>query len=898
MVTALDATDSIAAGYAGTVHFTSTDGNALLPTDMTLTDGTGTFSATLRTAGSQTLTATDTARSSITGTSAPIDVSPGAATHFSVTSPVSATAGLSFSITVTALDQFNNSATGYSGTIHFTSSDVGAMLPGDSGLNHGTGNFNVTLITAASQTITATDMAHFSINGTSNSIAVMAAAATRFIVTAPAGATIATAFNVTVTAEDRFNNRATGYTGTVHFTSTDGAAVLPGNSTLTAGTAIFSVTLNTIGIQTVTATDTVISSITGTSNNIGVSAGPATHFAIVAPGSTTTGTGFTFTVTALDARNNRAFGYAGTVHFASSDPNAGLPPDSRLTNGLGIFTAILQIGGIETITGTDSINSSITGTSNTISVAVVATHFRIDAPANATLGTALSFTVTAVDQFDNTTSTYNGTVHFTSSDTFANLPGNASLSGGTGSFSATLFKLSNQTISVEDVSHPALTGQATILVDPPTNPIPPRVVGFTPSTTTGPISSVTVTFVGFVDATTFTSASFDVFHGPNGNIPLNSISVTEIIPTKVFAISFPAQSARGIYTMTFGPNLRDFAGNEMDQNDNGIAGEADDAFTGHFVIAPHSAHPELVVGADATGGPEVKVFDEVTHQKLADFYAYDPHFLGGVRVALGDINGDGIPDVITAPGAGGGPDIRVWDISSGTPVLIREFMAYSPFFAGGVFVASGDVNGDGRADITTGAGAGGGPEVKVFSGKDNSIIMDVMAYSPFFNGGATVATGDVNGDGYADVITGAGPGGGPHVKVYSGKTLTQIEGYYAFNPTFNGGVNVALADIIGTGRPDVVAGTATKDTLINVFDGLTGAALTSFYAPFPTILVGGVRVGAISSLDGGLSQEILAAAAPGNAPRLIAYDNAAKAVLDSFYAFNPFFQGGVYIGGS
>jgi hypothetical protein len=646
-----------------------------------------------------------------------------------------------------------------------------------------------------------------------------------------------------------------------------------------------------------TATDTLNPSITGTSNQIGVSAGPATHFAIVAPNSTTTGTSISFTLTALDAHNNRAFGYAGTVHFTSSDSHAGLPPDSPLTNGLGTFTAIFRIGGIETIMGTDQANSSIAGTSNGINVTVGASQFRIDAPANAISGSAFSFTVTAVDQFNNTATTYNGTIHFTSSDTNANLPANAALQAGTGSFSATLFRVNNQTISVEDLSHPALAGQATILVGRPTNLMPPRVVGFTPKTTTGPISSVTVTFVGLVDASAFTSTSFDVFHGPNGDIPLNSISIREIAPGNMFVISFPSQSALGSYTLTFGPNVRDFAGDEMDQNNNGIPGEADDAFTGHFVIAPHSADPELVVGADATGGPEVKVFDEVTHQKLADFYAYDPHFLGGVRVALGDINGDGIPEVITAPGAGGGPDIRVWDIGSGTPVLYREFMAYSPLFSGGVFVASGDVNGDGRADIITGAGAGGGPEVKVFSGKDNSILMDVMAYSPFFNGGATVAAGDVNGDGYADVVTGAGPGGGPHVKVYSGRTWTQIEGYYALNPTFNGGVNVALADIIGTGRPDVVAGTATNGTLINVFDGLTHAPLTSFYAPFPTILTGGVRVGAMSSLDNGLSQEILAAAAPGNAPEVIGYDNATKAVLDSFYAFNPFFQGGVYIGG-
>jgi hypothetical protein len=91
-----------------------------------------------------------------------------------------------------------------------------------------------------------------------------------------------------------------------------------------------------------------------------------------------------------------------------------------------------------------------------------------------------------------------------------------------------------------------------------------------------------------------------------------------------------------------------------------------------------------------------------------------------VRVAVADVNGDGMPDVITAPGPGGGPDIRVFDGRTGA--LIQEFMAYDPNFTGGVYVAAGDVNGDGKADIITGADAGGGPHVKVFSGQDDSVL--------------------------------------------------------------------------------------------------------------------------------------------------------------------------------
>src|SRR5205823_6860521 len=122
--------------------------------------------------------------------------------------------------------------------------------------------------TAGNQTITGTDTANASVTGTSNTITVSAAAATHFSVSAPANATINVAFNFTVTALDQFNNTATAYAGTVHFTSTDGAAVLPANSTLSSGGGTFSATLKTAGNQTIAATDTSNSSITGTSNAI------------------------------------------------------------------------------------------------------------------------------------------------------------------------------------------------------------------------------------------------------------------------------------------------------------------------------------------------------------------------------------------------------------------------------------------------------------------------------------------------------------------------------------------------------------------------------------------------------------------------------------------------------
>jgi hypothetical protein len=212
------------------------------------------------------------------------------------------------------------------------------------------------------------------ITGTSGTITVSASApATHFSVMAPANATSGTAFNFTVTALTASNTTATGYTGTVHFTSSDGAATLPANSTLTNGTGTFSATLNTVGNQTITATDTVTATITGTSGTITVSASaPATHFSVTAPANATSGTAFNFTVTALTATNTTATGYTGTVHLASSDDSAVLPANSMLTNGTGTFSATLKTLGNQTITATDTVTMSITGTSGAINVTAVA----------------------------------------------------------------------------------------------------------------------------------------------------------------------------------------------------------------------------------------------------------------------------------------------------------------------------------------------------------------------------------------------------------------------------------------------------------------------------------------------------------------------------------------------
>jgi len=191
-------------------------------------------------------------------------------------------------------------------------------------------------------------------------------AASHFAVSAPAAAAAGVSFPFTVTAQDANNNTVSGYLGTVHFTSDDGAAVLPAATTLINGTGMFFATLATSGNQTITATDAAVATTTGTSGVIAVSS--SAHFAVSAPASAMGGTPFNFTVTALDSSNHTQTGYSGTVHFTSSDPRATLPANATLVNGIATFSAALRTGGNQTITATDTASAAVSGTSAFIAV--------------------------------------------------------------------------------------------------------------------------------------------------------------------------------------------------------------------------------------------------------------------------------------------------------------------------------------------------------------------------------------------------------------------------------------------------------------------------------------------------------------------------------------------------
>jgi hypothetical protein len=213
---------------------------------------------------------------------------------------------------------------------------------------------------------------------------------------------------------------------------------------------------------------------------------------------------------------------------------------------------------------------------------------------------------------------------------------------------------------------------------------------------------------------------------------------------------------------------------------------------------------DYIAAAGTGGGPRVLVFDGATGGIVRDFFAYPEQFVGGVFVAGGDLNGDGFADIVTGAGGGGGTNVRAFSGKDGT--LLRSFFVYDPHYVGGVTVAVGDVTGDGLADIVTGTTAGGGPNVRVFDGQSGALVRSFFAYSEQFIGGVFVSAGDLNGDGFADIITGTGVGGGSNVRVFDGQTNALRNSFMVGDPNFTGGVRVGAQDLDNDGRDDLLFG--------------------------------------------------------------------------------------------
>lgn len=385
-VAAQDACGNTVPGYRGTVHFTSEDPSTTLPGDYTFVEadkGSHTFQNQVRFAKSGTfsVTAADTAQSSIRGVQSNIVVQAGAATRLTVTGiPGAATAGVTYSVRVTAVDGNGNISTSYLDTVTLTSSDGRATFSPAShtfaAADAGVFEFSVVLRTAGSQRVTATDVAHRT--GAQTGIGVVAAAASALAVSGVQSPIVArAAANLSVAAVDAFGNTDRGYRGTVRLTSSDPSAALPGNHTFSStdsGAYTFTgVSFRTPGAQSVTATDVAHANINGKQDSISVVPGPVASLAFLQqPANTTVGAAIsTVQVRLADQDSNLATNATAqvTLSLQTSPSGATLSGTRTLSpsEGLATFTGLtVDRAGTYSLRATVA-GSSAAGTSNSFS---------------------------------------------------------------------------------------------------------------------------------------------------------------------------------------------------------------------------------------------------------------------------------------------------------------------------------------------------------------------------------------------------------------------------------------------------------------------------------------------------------------------------------------------------
>jgi uncharacterized delta-60 repeat protein len=277
------------------------------------------------------------------------------------------------------------------------------------------------------------------------------------------------------------------------------------------------------------------------------------------------------------------------------------------------------------------------------------------------------------------------------------------------------------------------------------------------------------------------------------------------------------------------------------------------------------------------GGPvRVAVINgaDNTTQLVAPFDPFgDPGFTGGGFVAVADFDNNGRAEFVVTPDQGGGPRVVIFSLpagTTGTATLRANFFGIDdPNFRGGARAAAADVNGDAVADLAVAAGFLGGPRVSLYDGKTvfatpTRLLGDFFAFdgpdAVTLRNGVFVAAGDVNGDGFADLVFGGGPGGGPRVLTLSGQLLTTggiaaahatpVSNFFVAGDSANrGGVRLAVVDADGDNKADLVAGSGEDvPSRVRVYLGkniTTTAEPATFQDldPFGTTLPGGVFVG-------------------------------------------------------
>jgi len=655
----------------------------------------------------------------------------------------------------------------------------------------------------------------------------------------PAGLTAGAVGLVTVEQKNPNGTRDTGATSALTVTTTgpgtvqlfaDAAGTVPiTNPQLVAGVVTFYIKMTVAGSYPIQVTTTGAVNATGFTTNV-TAAEAASATLSPATSGVFAGNQVSYTLTFQDQFGNLTnFTGQATISYAPPPGQIGAAvsptsPTSVAINtaaGQNTFPVTTQQAGTVYVTASVPRPASVPGTgpvsSNTATITVTA-----GAPSSVsvtpvgtgpfTVGTPVTFTVTVFDASGNVADV-DGTLAVDSGGGTVS-PANPTITNGQATFTVTYTTPGSYVVSV---SGSAAGTSAPITV----NALPPR-----PS----PTSQLSGVFAAATDASVR-----DAF----GNVIQDGSPLVSVF------------NANGTGLTTLHPFPPGFAG-EVDAGSPGFTGGirlsvAD--VTGDGIA-------DYVVGSGPTITATVMVINGATNKTIFTLRPF-ADFKGGVFVSTGDLTGDGVADIVITPDQGGGPRVTILAGRSFTQVA-NFFGIDDPNFRGGARAAMGDVNGDGFADLVVSAGFGGGPRISIYDGAalnqgtKLNVIGDFFLFEQALRNGAYVAVGDVNGDGFADLIGGAGPGGGPRVLILDAKTLLEQ------------GSQISMIS-----------------PLYNNFLGDTANR-------------GGVRVAA-KNLNNDRFTDILVGAGEGGGSRVEAYSGDGFGLLQSFDLL-PGFSGGVFVG--
>lgn len=244
----------------------------------------------------------------------------------------------------------------------------------------------------------------------------------------------------------------------------------------------------------------------------------------------------------------------------------------------------------------------------------------------------------------------------------------------------------------------------------------------------------------------------------------------------------------------------------------------------------------LVAAPNQGGGPQVRIFTK-DGRLLSQFFAYSTSFRGGVNVATGDLDSDGIDEIVVGPGQGYEPKIRIFNWRGD---LLDEVTVYQYGYRNGVKVAIGNVDKKGESEIIVSPASGGGPNIRIFGKRNGEYVPTIenfFAYNSWLRGGWNLASGDLDKDGHDDIISVPGKlTGGPHIRIFhyeGNKIWPHILGFMAYPNNFRGGVNIATGDFVGNSGDEIVtAPVAVGGPHVRIFRRLPDGSMSLYHNGF------------------------------------------------------------------